>query len=257
MSGEESAYRALGLRPGAARAEVEEAYRRLIKQHHPDRAGGDESRAAEINRAYTMLRRGEPPIRPRRVPVPVPPRREPARRRAAGWIATFALLALIGFSVAGDLPRWGYDQRPYTLPLGWSASSPPPTVIPPLMSFDEPLSTDVIDKAIVDAEHFEAIGNMADTRAYSRSCQNKLRENPNIARFDACVAFDEATVILQGDKLDDSGQFSTRAVIARQIGAARMLSDDMLGADSRLHDIRSRVQLALLPKLDPEGTKNP
>jgi hypothetical protein len=257
MSGDESAYAALGLRPGARRAEVEEAYRRLIKLHHPDRQGGSESRAAEINRAYSMLRRGEPPIRPRRVPVPVHPQRRPARRRLGGWLATFAVLGVAAFTVAGDLPRWGDNEQAYSLPLGWSAPVPSPTMVTPLTDFEEPLSTDVIDKAIADAERFDALGSLADTKAYSRSCQNKLRDDPNIARFDACAAFDEATVILQGDKVDDSGPFSTSAVIARQIAAARMLSDDMLSADSRLHDIRSRVQLALLPKLDPQGAKAP
>jgi molecular chaperone DnaJ len=57
-------YAVLGLRPDAGRAEVDEAYRRLIKLYHPDRMGGDGSRAAEINRAYTMLRQTLPaPVR--------------------------------------------------------------------------------------------------------------------------------------------------------------------------------------------------
>src|SRR3982751_2800712 len=57
MLGDSSAYAALGLEPGADPAAIDEAYRRLIKQHHPDRAGGDAKRAAEINRAYRELRR--------------------------------------------------------------------------------------------------------------------------------------------------------------------------------------------------------
>ena len=59
MAGDPSAYAALGLEPGANAAAVERAYKKLIKQHHPDREGGDASRAAEINRAYRDLR--EPP----------------------------------------------------------------------------------------------------------------------------------------------------------------------------------------------------
>jgi curved DNA-binding protein CbpA len=51
MTAERSAYAILGLRPGAGRAEVNDAYRRLMKRHHPDRPGGDSNRAAEINRA--------------------------------------------------------------------------------------------------------------------------------------------------------------------------------------------------------------
>ena len=58
MAGDASAYAALGLQPGAGREAVERAYRRLIKDHHPDRAGGDAARAAEITSAYRELREG-------------------------------------------------------------------------------------------------------------------------------------------------------------------------------------------------------
>jgi curved DNA-binding protein CbpA len=50
MSAERSAFAILGLRPGAGRAQVDSAYRRLMKLYHPDRTGGDGIRAAEINR---------------------------------------------------------------------------------------------------------------------------------------------------------------------------------------------------------------
>ena len=52
MAGDISAYTALGLEPDADPTTIERAYKRLIKQHHPDREGGDSRRAAEINRAY-------------------------------------------------------------------------------------------------------------------------------------------------------------------------------------------------------------
>ncbi len=59
MASRASALAVLGLEPGADAAAIEQAYRRLIKQHHPDRQGGDGSRAAEINRAYRELRGGK------------------------------------------------------------------------------------------------------------------------------------------------------------------------------------------------------
>lgn len=48
----------LGLDAAATPAEVAATYRRLAKQWHPDRGGGDESvrRMAEINSAYDLLR---------------------------------------------------------------------------------------------------------------------------------------------------------------------------------------------------------
>jgi hypothetical protein len=64
-------YGVLGLPPNAAPEEVAVAYRRLAKEWHPDRGGGDE-RMAEINAAYDLLRatawtqRNDPPATPRR-----------------------------------------------------------------------------------------------------------------------------------------------------------------------------------------------
>lgn len=41
----------LGLQPGASAAEIKAAWRRLVADAHPDREGGSEARAAEINAA--------------------------------------------------------------------------------------------------------------------------------------------------------------------------------------------------------------
>ncbi|MDQ3288215.1 MAG: J domain-containing protein [Pseudomonadota bacterium] len=56
-------YDALGITEGASDAEVEQAYRRLISQYHPDRLNGAapelrrnaEIRAREINGAYDRI----------------------------------------------------------------------------------------------------------------------------------------------------------------------------------------------------------
>ncbi|MCP6379574.1 J domain-containing protein, partial [Klebsiella pneumoniae] len=56
MSGLRDDLAALGLEPGADRRAIDGAFKRLMKQHHPDLAGGDGARAAEIIRAYRALR---------------------------------------------------------------------------------------------------------------------------------------------------------------------------------------------------------
>lgn len=60
----DSPYRVLGVDEDASDIEIEQAYRRLISQYHPDRLVGvaedlrrkAEKKAAEINRAYDRIR---------------------------------------------------------------------------------------------------------------------------------------------------------------------------------------------------------
>lgn len=261
MSGAYSAYAVLGLKPGAGRAEVDEAYRRLIKRYHPDRMGGDCGRAAEINRAYTIIRRESgQPIRPRRsVPVPVAPPRRPRGRRTGLLLATLVVAAAAA-AIANDVHLGGFDRRAFAGELDWthsyhSASSAAGSLA---MNLEEPLETLVIDNAIAAAVKFHAQGDPAASAEYSRTCHTSLRERPSLAWFDSCVAFDEATVVLTDAELfAGSGPFDASSVMARQFAAARNLSADTLAADSRLSQIRSRVELALVPRLEEAASPQP
>lgn len=247
----EDHYAVLGLRPGAGRAEIDEAYRRLIKRYHPDRMGGDGSHAAEINRAYTILRQKLPAQAHRTVLATMPPPRRGAARRRTGWLLV-ALLLVAGIGAfATQSSRSVSSRSAYDGPLPWTSSAGSAVRAAPLTDFEEPLHTAVIDQAIADAVRFHGSGDLESTLAFSRACHNSLRAKPSLTWFDACAAFDEATLTLNSDDaLADSGPFNGTAVIARQIAAARQLSGDPLSADSRLHDIRSRVDLTLLPRID-------
>jgi len=48
-------YDALQLSRGASMDDVRAAYRRLAREHHPDRAGADGQAMARINQAYQVL----------------------------------------------------------------------------------------------------------------------------------------------------------------------------------------------------------
>lgn len=48
-------YALLGVTASATKPELDAARRRLALQHHPDRAGGDGSKMAEVNAAYDAL----------------------------------------------------------------------------------------------------------------------------------------------------------------------------------------------------------
>ena len=251
MSGRQSAYSELGLTPGADRAHIEEAYRRLIKLHHPDRPGGDGERAAQINRAYRELRSQPPDTLPVEVQPPFPVARPRPRFRLRALAAASLAAGAIFFSRNPAIFR---SAR-------FAAANPAPAItagredfsaksVTPLDGLQEPLSKSAIDRSAADALNLYQHSNLASLAGYSQGCQSQFRDHPDIAWFDACAAFDEAVVLLQSrDPAADSGPFNPAAVTAREMGAAGVLSDDSLAADSRLHQIRSRVELVLLSKL--------
>src|SRR5947209_2482029 len=92
MPDDASAYAALGLEPDADSAQIERAYKRLIKEHHPDRAGGDARRAAELKRAYRELRSGRDLKSDLDFNDEWP---DAASSRSRGW-AAFGLMAVAG-----------------------------------------------------------------------------------------------------------------------------------------------------------------
>ena len=64
-------YDVLGVKPGASSEELHDAYRRLVKQHHPDRNNGSAEstrRFQKIQEAYDAVRSGK--ARPRPAPPP-------------------------------------------------------------------------------------------------------------------------------------------------------------------------------------------
>lgn len=243
MMGEASAYAALGLEPGADAATVEQAYRRLIKEHHPDRAGGDAGRAAEINRAYHELRAK----RELRDPLELVEEDMPDVRRGSGWLAV-ALLAALGASgvMLTDsrlLPvRDGLASGKGRLALPQARSRDP---------MEQPLNLAAIDASARSALQISRTRDEMSLAASSNDCHRELRRRPTLIQLDRCAAFDDAVVQLQDrDPLRDQGPFSELAVTGRLWSAATALSDDSLAVDGRLDRIRLRVEMDLAPFVD-------
>lgn len=261
MAADASAYRTLGLDPGADAAQVEAAYRKLIKRYHPDLAGGDAARAAEINWAFDHIRKGQGrPVQrmpaPRRPSYPAVRPQPPRPRRRALHLVPLAL-AMVALASLLEPRSIGEALDGVTAPLtdapvatGWYRTAD--AAANPAEIADAPLDSDGIDRSVVSAMRIASEGGLDRLTNQSRRCHAELRESPGLARLDQCVAFDEAAVVLmQRDPMDSGGQFGAAAVTARQLGAARLLSDDFLAIESRLGQIRSRVEFALAPP-DPK-----
>ena len=246
MAEDASAYAALGLEPDADDAEIEQAYKRLIKEHHPDREGGDAARAAEINRAYRELRSK----RDLKDPLDLHDHWfEGQSLGRSGWPA-FVLTAFAG----------GAALLLLTGPFGLSADA----VRSPALhrssvahgkatdAMDQPLHIAAITAAARRAQLLSQTRDEMALASASRDCHHTLRNDPSLLQLDRCAAFDDAVVQLQDrDPLRDQGPFGELAVTGRLWSGATALSDDYVAIDSRLGRIRLQVAMALLPRSPP------
>lgn len=244
--GDESAYAVLGLEPGADAAAIDQAYRTLIKLHHPDREGGNPERAKEIIHAYRELR-GARGFKNPLVLIEEPERRHGGRHwivGAMGVAAGVGILVLASGPLRPALRSLWPDAGP-RLTMGRVAAA---AIADPM---DQPLHLKAIDGAIRDATYLSRGRDEMALASASTSCQTKFRGNPSVDQLDRCAAFDDAAVVVENrDPLRDQGPFGELAVTGRQWSAASSLSNDYLAVDSRLDRIRLTVELALAQAQD-------
>ena len=245
MAGRASAFAVLGLDPSADLAAVDQAYRRLIKQHHPDRDGGDSSRAAEIIRAYREIRGGKAVTDPLQFNEVIASGRPRRRWPTAALIACLVAIAVL-LMMAPTMPQ---SFSTATVQLGAPKLAAAPARADPI---DGPLHVSPIDGAVAEAVRLYRSSDEMMLANASRDCQRRFRADPRPALLDRCAAFDDAVVGLEDrDPLRDGGPFAPLAVTGRQWSAASTLSDDDLAIDGRLDRIRLRVELQLAPILEP------
>lgn len=252
MAGRVTSLSVLGLEPGADATAIEQAYKRLIKQHHPDREGGDSTRAAEINRAYRELRGGKAANDPLQFNDSL----AGGRSRARWPIALLAMVVaaaggfVLGTGPGGTFRLWGAGTR---TPVHRAAAAPiaPDPIAGSLHVAD-------IDAAVGNAVRLSRTKDEVALAIVSSDCERRFRDHPGTRMLDRCAAFDDAVVGLEDrDPLRDGGPFAPLAVTGRQWSAASALSDDSLAIDSRLDQIRLRVELALAPQVQPASPAGP
>ena len=245
MVGDASAYAALGIDPDADSAAIEQAYRRLIKTHHPDRHGGDAVKAAEINRAYRELRA----TRTLKDPLDLNDELAMPRRGSRAWLGLALLLLLAIVTLLVGQGRNGpvaesLAATDATRPLGHRGAASAARQD----AMDRPLHAGVIDAAVRDALRLSRTRDEMALASFSSECHRSLRSKPSLVLLDRCAAFDDAVVELQDrDPLRDQGPFSEIAVTGRVWSGATSLSDDSVAIDGRLDRIRLNVELALAP----------
>jgi DnaJ-like protein len=250
MGPDASAYRALGLEPGADAAVVEAVYRELIKRHHPDRPGGDPERAAEINWAYHHIRKMQqlPATGRDLYPVahPVRPASPQSKGRWLGLTLAAAAVALVVNAGAIERALGSFEGRSHGSEFRRAGAVDPPADLS-----DQPLDSDAIDRSVLSAVRLARAGNIDRLATQSRRCHAELQHSPGLSRLDQCVAFDEAVVVIMAGKALESGQFDASAVTGRQLSAARLFSGGYSSIESRVNRIRSHVEFSLAPP-DPQ-----
>lgn len=234
MSTDASAYAVLGLDPDADAAAIEQAYKRLIKEHHPDRAGGDSARAAAITSAYQELRA----LRNLRNPLELNEDELGPPRAGRAWFLIAMLLIAASLVLV-------VTQTPFAPNLQESA----PSALskgPTTDAMDRSLSLAAIDASVREALRLSRTKDEMTLASVSRDCHRRLRNDPSLLQLDRCAAFDAAVIKLQDrDPLRDQGPFSEIAVTGRIRAGASTLSDDPIAIDGRVERIRLQVSQAL------------
>ncbi|MFC7536969.1 J domain-containing protein [Sphingomonas sp. GCM10030256] len=232
----------LGLRPGCSRAEVDEAYRRLIKQHHPDLPGGDPGRAAELNWAYGVLKReGSGAAMPgRQTNVAAPPLVRPRRGRrlmsAGGLLAAGACLLLL------PLPSLPVQPSTTLQPPHRTGARVRASPAQPGMAEFRPLpDSGSVTSGVAEAVRLARDGGSAASARYSRECAEDLEQYPGAALLDHCVAFDTAVAtLLPGGSLEP--QLTPEQMAERHATAAQALAGNPILADARVQVVRREAQ---------------
>jgi len=260
-----ASYALLGLPPGADRAAVDRAYRALMKRHHPD-LGGDPERAASINHAYADITRPAGEAAGVASPTDLAAalyqrhqallhaRRAHTSRKAVRWPLWLVLAAVAGgvaWVEREPLTDLAWDLQWRYFPPVRDVASSDAELAASTGATRVQLGTAKLDGAAIVAAEAAArrtlkAGGVGAAAEASRRCFQSFHAAPSLARYDRCVAFDDAVLLIGGYGVGDRGGFSAGAVTSRQLAAARTLDRDYESIETRL----DRIRLAMMRLLE-------
>lgn len=278
-------YRALNVVPDADPVVIEAAYKALMKKHHPDKhpagpAAGERD-AAELNRAWAVLRdptrraaydaeerarqerhrvdlaRAFPDAPPRGGPEPA---RRPALPNPRGGQRLAAVIGLAGIAVLVAaivlMARGGgLDAKLVAAPpLVTEAASRLPGLPGFADELDEeafralPVNRQQVFTAVAEFKRISGRGGLPAAARFSEQCFTAQARSRGIGEFDYCVAFDHAAARTDlTPELSPDPRFAPQATMQRHIrAAADSLSRDTTIIEARLFEVRRLTDSALL-----------
>jgi curved DNA-binding protein CbpA len=252
-----SLYAILNVSPDADPAVIEAAYKALMKKFHPDMVIGEpegtQRKAAEINRAYQILRNPERRAEydageqarqeAMRMPGPDtrPPSFQPLPPQRSKWPALFliAVLAALTFFVWRMTAGTERQQFASAVPAaaqrkggGDDATSLPP------------VSQTNIDRAIAESQRINRRTGLMGLSGFSQDCFASQSRSARAEELDFCVAFDSAAMTYDAESarmysLPELPRFQPREMLSRHLSAGNLVSEDEEWVRGRLAQIRS------------------
>ena len=250
-----SLYSVLNVSPDADPAVIEAAYKALMKKYHPDMVMGEpegtQRKAAEINRAFHILRSPErraeydarEQSRQEAMRMPGPDMRSPPFQplppQRSKWPALFliAVLAALTFFVwrmtAGTERQQFASAIPAVARLGREDAASLP-----------PVSHTNIDRAIAESRRINQKTGLMGLSGYSQDCFASQSRSVRVEELDFCVAFDSAALTYDAESakmysLPELPRFQAREMLSRHLRAAKLVSEDEDWVDQRLEQVRS------------------
>jgi curved DNA-binding protein CbpA len=263
----------LNVSPDADPAVIEAAYKALMKKYHPDMVIGEpegtQRKAAEINRAYQILRSPErradydarEQARHEAIRMPGPDMRappfQPLPPQRSKWSALFLIAILSGLTffvwrmTAGTERQHFSSSIPAAADAQARAGKGDPASLPPVSQTN-------IDRAIAESRRINQKTGLMGLSGFSQDCFSSQSRSVSVEELDFCVAFDSAALTYDTESskmysLPELPRFQPREMMSRHLRAAKLVSEDEGWVLKRLEQVRSltvaRMAILITPPL--------